>query len=393
MVIIPKTLFISEETCYESQDLADIYRNHPNLFTRDDHVLSLFLMHEKLKKNESFFAPYLKILPQPNNLTSWTDQELEELQHSYLIDAVSIRRQHIETIYQMIFSELTRSYPDRFSYEKYTLQEFQFAWNIIQSRSFGRRLPWTALVPFADCLNHSNVATKYDLINSDGKELFRLYPSGSTTFAAGQPVFNSYGRKPNFYLMLDYGFALPDNEWDFIDIDLNRKQLVSKHTPAATLLLRQVGIFGKRLFRLTKSQGICHQLLSLERLLASSEEQKQHRVDTKHSLKWPDSLETERKAVESLKQRLEVFLSVEFTTRLEDDLVLPETPAVVYRCSLKRIILQHIQVLSLMLEWIEGRVESRNDLTFLKLDAKAQRTVETYRETLRQMDLRFRSSV
>ena len=46
-----------------------------------------------------------------------------------------------------------------------------------------------------------------------------------------------------------------------------------------------------------------------------------------------------------------------------------------------------------MLEWIEGRVESRNDLTFLKLDAKAQRTVETYRETLRQMDLRFRSSV
>ena len=32
----------------------------------------------------------------------------------------------------------------------------------IQARAFGRRLPWTALVPFADTLNHINVQTKYD---------------------------------------------------------------------------------------------------------------------------------------------------------------------------------------------------------------------------------------
>jgi hypothetical protein len=32
----------------------------------------------------------------------------------------------------------------------------------IQARAFGRRLPWTALVPFADTLNHGNYQTKYD---------------------------------------------------------------------------------------------------------------------------------------------------------------------------------------------------------------------------------------
>lgn len=32
------------------------------------------------------------------------------------------------------------------------------------ARAFGRRLSWNALVPFADCLNHSNVQVRYLLI-------------------------------------------------------------------------------------------------------------------------------------------------------------------------------------------------------------------------------------
>jgi len=50
-----------------------------------------------------------------------------------------------------------------------------------QARAFGRRLPWTALVPFADCLNHANVATKYDF-DVEGNEMFRLFPSGSNRY-------------------------------------------------------------------------------------------------------------------------------------------------------------------------------------------------------------------
>jgi hypothetical protein len=29
-------------------------------------------------------------------------------------------------------------------------------------------------------------------------------------------VFNSYGRRPNDNLLLDYGFAMLDNEWDSV---------------------------------------------------------------------------------------------------------------------------------------------------------------------------------
>lgn len=50
-----------------------------------------------------------------------------------------------------------------------------------QARAFGRRLPWTALVPFADCLNHSNVQTKYDY-NVDENQTFRLFPTGINSY-------------------------------------------------------------------------------------------------------------------------------------------------------------------------------------------------------------------
>jgi hypothetical protein len=108
---------------------------------------------------------------------------------------------------------MNERYPDLFTLEEYTLERFTFAWNTVQSRAFGRRLPWTALVPFADCLNHTNVQTKYDY-NVGGNGVFRLFPSGSNSYARGAEVFNSYGRRPNDNLLLDYGFAMLDNEWD-----------------------------------------------------------------------------------------------------------------------------------------------------------------------------------
>jgi hypothetical protein len=109
-----------------------------------------------------------------------------------------------------------------FPEEQYTLERFTFAWKTVQARSFGRRLPWSALVPFADCLNHANVATSYDF-DVGGNGCFRLFPSRDTAYAQGTEAFNSYGRRPNFQLLLDYGFALEDNEWDFVDINMPRE--------------------------------------------------------------------------------------------------------------------------------------------------------------------------
>lgn len=44
--------------------------------------------------------------------------------------------------------------------DRYTFELFDFAWSTVQARAFGKRLKSSALVPFADCLNHGNVQTK-----------------------------------------------------------------------------------------------------------------------------------------------------------------------------------------------------------------------------------------
>lgn len=67
--------------------------------------------------------------------------------------------------------------------------------------------------PSLDCLNHSNVQTKYDY-DVEGNNVFRLFPTGDNWYAKGTEAYNSYGRRPNDNLLLDYGFALLDNEWD-----------------------------------------------------------------------------------------------------------------------------------------------------------------------------------
>lgn len=69
------------------------------------------------------------------------------------------------------------------------------------------------MVPFADCLNHANLQTKYDY-NVEDNNAFRLFPTGENSYKKGSEVFVSYGRRNNETLLSEYGFAMIDNEWD-----------------------------------------------------------------------------------------------------------------------------------------------------------------------------------
>lgn len=58
---------------------------------------------------------------------------------------------------------------------------------------------------------------RYDF-DVEGNGTFRLFPSGTNSYARGAEVLNSYGRRPNDNLLLDYGFAMLDNEWDTAEV-------------------------------------------------------------------------------------------------------------------------------------------------------------------------------
>jgi len=161
---------------------------------RGDMLLTVYIMSEVLKGEESFYAPYLNILPDPGSIIQWSEAQLGQLEDASLVYRTKTRGRMLENTYDRTFSSLHARFPDAFPLQRYTHELFLFAWFCVQARAFGRRLPWTALVPYADCLNHANVQTKYDY-NVQGNGVFRMYPTGSNFYSAGGEVFNSYGRR------------------------------------------------------------------------------------------------------------------------------------------------------------------------------------------------------
>lgn len=61
------------------------------------------------------------------------------------------------------------------------------------------------------------IQNRYDF-DVEGNGTFRLFPCGTNSYARGAEVLNSYGRRPNDNLLLDYGFAMLDNEWDTAEV-------------------------------------------------------------------------------------------------------------------------------------------------------------------------------
>ena len=79
-------------------------------------------------------------------------------------------------------------------------------------RSFSKYLPWTAMLPYADLLNHTNTATTYCF--TDGT--VRMKTSPTHGYQAGDEVFNFYGNRTNRFLLSHYGFALSENACDVL---------------------------------------------------------------------------------------------------------------------------------------------------------------------------------
>ena len=239
-------------------------------FLLGDTLLAVYIMIEKLKGPKSFYHPYLKMIPTPATVLHWTNEEIKLLQDFEMITKTKSKRSYIKRLYEKMIIPLCEKYPVLFPIENFTFECFEFAWNTIQARAFGKRLKWSALVPFADFLNHSNVQTKYDY-DVDGNGFFRLFPSGINRYNKGTEVFNSYGRRPNDNLLLDYGFSMLNNEWDRVEIVFQLAKNDPNYTSKISLL-RDNGMPGVKRLRLSRN-GIPLDSLKFLRIITLTEQE------------------------------------------------------------------------------------------------------------------------
>lgn len=116
-------------------------------------LMIYLLWDRKTNGTNSFFHPYYDILPKTlsNMPIFWTDEELQALQGSFLLQQIADRNEAIAEDYDSIAGTCPEIK------ELCTLEEFKWARMCVCSRNFGLQMDGhrtSALVPHADMLNH-----------------------------------------------------------------------------------------------------------------------------------------------------------------------------------------------------------------------------------------------
>jgi protein-histidine N-methyltransferase len=218
------------------------------LLESEDSILAAFLLQEK-KRPRSFWKPYLDALPAsfPGNPLFFDARELALLEGSPLLERLSLRRASLAAEH----ARLSKHVP---AFAPFGVEELVWARLVVISRNFGLTIDGAqtrALVPLADLLDH-RMPRETEWAYAEDAGGFSMTARGP--FARGAPVHACYGAKSNGRFLLNYGFALPDNEDDETTLDL----AVPADVPFAALKRRLLGLDlpgSRRLFRIASRRA------------------------------------------------------------------------------------------------------------------------------------------
>ena len=202
---IPKECLISLELALETEYGKKIGEIMFNELTSPKHcLLSSFILFEKNNPKWKF---YFDLLPKDfsNFPIFYTDNELNFLKGSPFLNQILDKKSDIKKDYLKLCEYIPL-------FNQFTLNQFMEARMIISSRIFGISInnnKTDVLVPYADLLNHKRPReTQWfydDKINS-------FVIQATEDILLGKEIFDSYGKKTNGRFLLNYGFAVENND-------------------------------------------------------------------------------------------------------------------------------------------------------------------------------------
>ncbi|KAL2555650.1 SET domain-containing protein [Forsythia ovata] len=179
-------------------------------------VALLILYEQKLGQNSEWF-PYISRLPQPVDMHSvilWGDDELEMILPSALYEETTRQKAQIEKDFWAVKVAFDH-FPHVFRDVK--LQDFTYAYALVTSRAW-ESSKGVSMIPFADFLNHGGTSQSC-VLSDEGKQHSEVI--ADRDYAPGDQVLIRYGKFSNATLLLDFGFTLPHNIYDQVQIELN----------------------------------------------------------------------------------------------------------------------------------------------------------------------------
>jgi len=253
---VPRSLFLT---------LSDSIRNHPELknvfsdFTvwsavsqSPDVILAIRLLYEKHSAKNSPWKPWIDLLPHSYTSTLfWSARDLDLLAAGNLYHMTKRHKQQIESEYVTVLRQtLAKRFPQTFKPSIYTEDEWMWAMGTIYSRATEGVVDGGEqrfIVPMMDMANHSFEAVATHGFDAPSNT-FRI--TSTAGIAANTQMFINYGPIGNAKLLHVYGFCVPNNPYDYVQMFLGmdpaaelyeqKKEILAQHgiEPNATFYLR-----------------------------------------------------------------------------------------------------------------------------------------------------------
>ncbi|KAM0425197.1 hypothetical protein ACHAPT_009514 [Fusarium lateritium] len=232
IVSIPSTLTLSYLNALPGHDDP---RPFPAGFLAQTppHVIGrLLLIKHHLLGDESFWAPYLRALPQPEDEDSWSlpafwpDDDVELFDGTNIEISVARIKANVKREFKAALEILVAEDWEPELRRGFTPVLYQWAYSIFSSRSFRpgsvlgpedqMRLPdgvtlndFSVLMPLFDVGNHDMTVPVLWEFDEEKKDCSLKVDKA---YEAGEQVFNNYSIKTNTELLLGYGFMLSESK-------------------------------------------------------------------------------------------------------------------------------------------------------------------------------------
>lgn len=257
---IPKICLISMDIALSTKIGKEIGKfMYQELHSPRHSLFSSFLLSEKQSEKWKF---YFDLLPKDFSYFPifYTDNELEYLRGSPFLSQIFEKRIEMKSDYDVICNYIP-------SFSSFPFIKFCQARMSVSSRIFGVTMNGVradVLVPFADLINHrTQRQTQWYYDNAQNSFMIQSLED----IKEGNEIYDSYGKKSNAKLLLNYGFCLENNSE-------NEYYLTLKFNPKVPLFSQKKVIFQReedyeRTFKLYSNvyESELYELLSFLRFL------------------------------------------------------------------------------------------------------------------------------
>lgn len=220
---VPLSICVHIESLHLSV-LHDIVKAEPHLMAFDskDELLALLLMAERRAGSQSFWWPYLSLMPREYDTPLyWEEEERKYLAGTNVGLLTSMMEQRILRDWHEIHAKLVLKYPSVLG--GLTVEDYRWALSTIWSRAVGvergdSHSYLRCLAPALDMCNHSPAAASCleDLIKYDA-QMDALRLQQISPVSRGQECYLFYGPYSNAKLLYSYGFMAAQNPFRGVD--------------------------------------------------------------------------------------------------------------------------------------------------------------------------------